>query len=77
MITFICDASAETHLIANIKAFNPKSLTVYADLSGDNRIKVEIIVSNKELPKAIDYLKEHYLKQYNGSLVYITDFYTG
>ena len=74
MITFICDSSAETHLITNIKKFNPKSLTVCADLSGDNRIKAEIIVPKKELTKVIDYLKEHYVKQYNGSLAYITDY---
>lgn len=76
MITFICDSSAETHLITNIKAFSPKSLTVCADLSGDNRIRAEIIVSNKELPKVIDYLKENYVKQFNGSIVYLTNYYT-
>ena len=74
MITFICDSSAETHLISNIKQFAPKSLTVCADLSGDNRIKVEIIVSKKELTKVVGYLEEHYIKQYNGSLVFITDY---
>ena len=76
MITFICDTSAETHLITNIKAFNPSSLTVNPDMLGENRIKVEFIVSKKNLAKVIDYLKDHYLKQYNGSLVYITDYYT-
>ena len=74
MITLICDSSAETHLITNIKQFNPKSLTVCKDLSGDNRIKAEIIVSKKELSKVIEYLKEHYVKQYNGCLLYIVDF---
>lgn len=74
MITFVCDASAETHLITNIKAFSPKSLTVCADLSADNRIKAEIIVSKKELTKVIGYLNEHYVKQYNGILSYITDY---
>ena len=74
MITLICDSSAETHIITNIKAFMPKSLTVCADLSGDNRIKVEIIVSKKELTKVVGYLEEHYIKQYNGSLVFITDY---
>ncbi|NOS84125.1 MAG: hypothetical protein HOP31_03195 [Ignavibacteria bacterium] len=77
MITFICDSSAETHLITNIKQFAPKSLTVCSDLSGENRIKTEIIVSNKELPKAIDYLKEYYVKQYNGNLIYLTDYFMG
>ena len=76
MITFICDASAETHLITNIKQFNPKSLTICEDLSGEKRIKAEIMVSNKELPKVIDYLKEHYIKQYNGVLLYLTDYYS-
>jgi hypothetical protein len=77
MITFICDESAKEHLITNMKGFNPKSLTICEDLSGPNRIKVEIIVPNKELPKVIDYLREHYVKQFNGNLVYLTDFYTG
>jgi hypothetical protein len=77
MITLICDSSAETHLITNIKQFNPKSLTILKDLSGDNRIKAEIIVSNKELPKVIDYLKGYYVKQYNGNLLYLTDYFTG
>ena len=76
MITFICDASAEMHLISNIKVFNPKSFSICEDLAGDNRIKVEIIVSNKELPKVIDYLKQHYVKQYNGAVIYLTNYYT-
>jgi hypothetical protein len=76
MITFICDSSAEKHLIENIKKFELKSLTLREDLSGVNRIKVEIIVSNKELSKVIDYLRENYLKQYNGSLVCLTNYYT-
>lgn len=76
MITFICDSSAETHLITNIKQFAPKSLTVCADLSGVNRIKTEIIVSNSELHNAIAYLKEHYVKQYNGHIIYLTNHYT-
>jgi hypothetical protein len=74
MITLICDSSAETHLITNLKAFAPKSLTVCADLSADNRIKVQLIV-NKDFSKVIDYLKEHYVKQYNGLIFYITDFF--
>lgn len=55
--------------------FNPKSLTVSVDHSGENRIKVEVIVGGSELSKVIDYLREHYVKQYNGWLVYITDYF--
>ena len=76
MITFICDASAEKHIISNIKQFNPISFTIGEDLSGDNRIKVEIIVSGRELSKVIDYLKQYYVKPYNGVVVYVTDYYT-
>ncbi|HJY62523.1 MAG TPA: hypothetical protein VJ455_00080 [Ignavibacteria bacterium] len=76
MITFICDASAETHLISNIKQFNPLSLIIRNDLTGDNRIKVEIIVSSRELSKVIDYLKQYYVKPYNGVVVYLTGYYT-
>lgn len=76
MITFICNAAAEQHLIDNIKQFTPKSLTVSADLAGVDRIKLEIIVSNRELPKVIDYLKEHYVKQYSGEIIYLTNYYT-
>jgi hypothetical protein len=74
MITIICDSIAETHLISNLKAFAPKSLTVCADLSGDNRINVQLIV-NKDFSKVVDYLKEHYVKPYNGSIFFITDFF--
>jgi len=76
MITFICDASAETHLISNIKQLNPLSLIIRNDLTGDNRIKVEIIVSSRELSKVIDYLKQYYVKPYNGVVVYLTGYYT-
>ncbi len=76
MITFICDASAEMHLISNIKQFNPMSISIREDFSGENRIKVEIIVSSRELSKVIDYLKQYYVKPYNGAIVYLTDYYT-
>jgi len=76
MIEFICDSSAKEHLLSNIKQYNPLSLTVCEDLSGDNRIKVEMVVSHKLLAKVIDYLKEHYLKQFNGCLLYQTDYFT-
>ena len=76
MITFICNAAAQSHLITNIKQFTPKSLTVCDDLAGVERIKLEIIVSNRELPKVIDYLKEHYVKQHNGELLYLTNYYS-
>ena len=76
MITFICDASAETYLITNIKLFNPRSLTICNDLSGVDRIKVEIITSLGDFSKVIDYLKQHYVKPYNGVVVYQTNYYS-
>jgi hypothetical protein len=74
MITLICDSSAETHLITNIKAFTLRSLTVSPDLSGDNRIKVELIVSKSDMTKVVGYLREHYVKQYNGYMIFVTDY---
>jgi hypothetical protein len=74
MITFICDASAETHLISNIKLLNPRSLSTREDLSGLNRIKVEIITSQRDLAKVIDYLEQHYVNPYNGVVVYLTSY---
>jgi hypothetical protein len=74
MITLICDSSAETHLITNIKAFSPRSLTVGVDLSADNRIKVEVIVSKQDMTKIVGYLREHYVKQYNGYMIFVTDY---
>lgn len=72
LVTFVCDASAESHLISNIKQFNPKSFTIREDYAGDNRIKAEIIVSYGDLAKVVDYLKQFYIKPYNGT-VYVTE----
>lgn len=69
VVTFVCDASAEEHLASNVSQLNPKSIYI---TKSDNRIKAEILVPQGATSKVTDYLKQHYLKQYNG-VIYIVE----